>query len=66
MELLSTPHPMLVWGLGTQWGGGAPRRAQTILTWEHAVSMAAPEVPLNSKQATRALLGARPGWDSGA
>ena len=45
---------------------GAPRRARTALTWERAVSMAAPEVPAHSKQAVRGLLGARPSWDGGA
>lgn len=47
-------------------GLGAPCEAQTILTWERTMSMAAPEVPPHRKQAIWALLGARPGWDSGA
>lgn len=34
--------------------------------WERAMSMAAPEVPPHRKQAIGALLGARPGRDSGA
>lgn len=49
--------------LGVQ---GAPSRAWAILTWERAVSMAAPEVPPHSKQAVGGLLGAGPGWACGS
>lgn len=47
-------------------GQGAPCRTCTTLTWECAVSMAAPEVPPHGKQAIGGLLGSWPGRDGGA
>ena len=64
-EQCGDPPPQFHASLGIR-GSGTPCRAQTILTWKCAMSMAAPEVPPHSKQAIGALLGTGPGWNGGA